>query len=427
MNLSNVTNREQALELLEGYVEERKDELNQQKTHRPLVKSYMLETVAPHVSTQPTLNAVFEALGLSLIPLDDTLFKILDKNLNKTVGLLENLLARFPVIYTSDESKVMDPWVRKLVGSSPALDHLWISGRAFEELLQAVLRFSPGHRYGRLVFQYSNLFEGADSAPANPQDEESEEQEPVGPEEPSDQVFEAGDEEFVPERRATRFSVVDKLDVLKQKLPKMRELYNPLHAIAQLRFPARGPGGHDFFFHGKATNRSSSFADHRQHVRFVLQVYKRATEQTEQTAWQSQERTEISTGSQVNLLVGAPVLLRFKEALSQQTFDKFISSTFRRKDGRFRLWGNPIHLGPRKVHVYGLDRHLWQPLFLEITDRQMVVIVPEGTCGNTVHRLVTNVQQFLDPGVDVWIGDRKYSDLIRVEPDLESIYEENGQ
>jgi hypothetical protein len=73
-----------------------------------------------------------------------------------------------------------------------------------------------------------------------------------------------------------------------------------------------------------------------------------------------------------------------------------------------------------------LDRHLWQPLFLEITDRQIVVIVPQGTCGNTIHRLVTNVQQFLDPGVEVWVGNQPYSDLIQVGPDVGSIYEEDS-
>jgi hypothetical protein len=42
----------------------------------------------------------------------------------------------------------------------------------------------------------------------------------------------------------------------------------------------------------------------------------------------------------------------------------------------------------------------------------MVVIVPKGTCGNTIHRLVTNVQQYLDPRVTVYVGDRNYTELI---------------
>ena len=166
-------------------------------------------------------------------------------------------------------------------------------------------------------------------------------------------------------------------------------------------------------------------SDHRQHLEFVLKIYKRAIEATEQMAWQHTEKTTIATASQVQPLIGAPVLIKFSEPLSQSVFDNFITNTFHRNPNRFRLWGNPIQLGPRKVHVYGIDRHLWQQIFLEITERQIVAILPRGTCGNTVHRLVTNVQQFLDPGVQVWVGDKEYSDLIKVEPDIRSIYDDH--
>jgi len=138
------------------------------------------------------------------------------------------------------------------------------------------------------------------------------------------------------------------------------------------------------------------------------------------------ESTRIRTGSETRLMIGAPVLLKFSETLPQETFQKFIASTFRRKANKFRLWGNPIELGPTKVHVYGLDRHLWQPVFLEITERQIVAIIPPGTCGNTVHRLVTNVQQFLDPGVEAWVGNQKYEDVIRASSDFGGIYETDG-
>jgi len=33
-----------------------------------------------------------------------------------------------------------------------------------------------------------------------------------------------------------------------------------------------------------------------------------------------------------------------------------------------------------------------------------------------VHRLVTNVQQLLDPGVTVWIGDELYESIIETDP-----------
>jgi hypothetical protein len=65
------------------------------------------------------------------------------------------------------------------------------------------------------------------------------------------------------------------------------------------------------------------------------------------------------------------------------------------------------------VHVYGLDRHLWQPLFLELTATGCVAIIPNGTCGNAVHRLVTNIQRYLDPGAIVHLGDQRYSAMVQ--------------
>ncbi len=425
MSLAEVTTRQEALDLLEGYAEERQRELSEFNTRRPLVKSYMLETV-PNDRTQPDLEAILLRAGHTLTPLDQTLFKIHDGGKQKTIGLLEKLLPRYPVIYTFEETREMDPWVNNLVHSSPSLDRLWLSGIAFEQLLGTVIKLCPGHRYGRLVFRHSNIFGPSDPIAAPSQNDSDESQEDTT-DENDEQDTATNEERYIPERRDTRFEMVDRLNVLQVKLPQMRDLYSPLHSISQLRFPARGPGGHDFFYHGKVTNRSDSFADHRQHLRFVLKIYSHATEQTEATTWRGAESTRIRTGSESRTVIGAPVLLKFSETLPLETFQKFITSTFRRKANKFRLWGNPIQLEPTKVHVYGLDRHLWQPIFLEITDRHIVAIIPPGTCGNTVHRLVTNVQQFIDPGVEAWVGDKKYEDVIRASSELGGIYEEDGQ
>jgi hypothetical protein len=81
--------------------------------------------------------------------------------------------------------------------------------------------------------------------------------------------------------------------------------------------------------------------------------------------------------------------------------------------GPLRLMGNPIRLSERKVHVYGVDLHLWQRIYLEMTPKHMTVVLPRGTCGNTIHRLVTNIQRYVAPTINVFIGDTRYSDLIQ--------------
>lgn len=108
---------------------------------------------------------------------------------------------------------------------------------------------------------------------------------------------------------------------------------------------------------------------------------------------------------------GVPLIVRFDEALSQATFKNWISKAFR-KHNAFQLWGEPIQLGPTKVHVYGADRHLWQPINVEMTDKHLVAILPKGTCGNTFHRLVANLQRYISPKIEAWIGSRPFESFL---------------
>jgi hypothetical protein len=390
VDLGKITTREAAIELLEGYSFDRKKDLDAERTRAPLVKSYLLED--PSCASDHEFPIIFRQAGHEIFRIDDTLYKLRDRATKKYVGFVERVLPRHPVIYSNNDSRYMDAWVKRLVNSTSQLDHLWISGHAFERFLDWNFENKPLHRYGRLVFQHSSVFEQEMPSEHTSADEEIEEIEDA--------------DDYVPERRTTRFTMVDRLSVLREKLPRMRDLYTPLHVIAQLRFPASGSGGHDFYFNGKATNRSASFGDHRAHVKFVLETYRNAIAKTEADAWREED-------SAFNV-TGAPVRLRFHEKLTQETFDTFIEATFRRKHNRFGLWGDPIRLGPAKVHIYALDRHMWQQLFFEVTRDQMLVLIPRGTCGNSIHRLVTNVQQYLDPAVDVRIGEQPYRDFVDV-------------
>jgi hypothetical protein len=133
---------------------------------------------------------------------------------------------------------------------------------------------------------------------------------------------------------------------------------------------------------------------------------------TESKAWYSMQKETVAIPGAFQKLVGAPVSIKFSEPLSNDTFEHWLKSTFSRVRNRFRLWGNPIRLGPQKVHVYGIDRHLWQPIFMEITTQHLIAIIPKGTCGNAVHRLVTNIQRYIDPAASVFVGDTKYNEMV---------------
>jgi hypothetical protein len=413
MKLSEARTRDDAWSILDGFSFEGRESLELQRSRKPLIKSYILETT-PDDRPDPNLSVIFNSQHVTLTQLDDTLFRIDNEQHPDSLGFLE-IFPRHPVIYTPLETKHMDPWVKKLTRETKDLDSLWLSGQAFQTFLEDIYVTASPHRYGRLVFEHRSIFELEQSAQVSVASNDTETDEPLLADEQVDSKETENDdeEENYQETRSTKFSVMDRLQHLQEKLNKLQGIYDPLYSISQLRFPAAGRGGHDFYHWGKVTNRSDSFQDHRQHVEYVLNTYRASTTAAERCVWSFEEKHALRTQGKTQSLIGAPVFFKFSKPLSVEVFETFITRVFIRGAKEFRLWGNPIKLGSRKVHVYGLDRHLWQPIHLEITHEGIVAIVPHGTCGNSIHRLVTNIQQYLDPRVAVYIGDKPYQSFLR--------------
>jgi len=403
--LARIQTRHQMIRFFDGYALERMEELDERKLKRPLVKTHLLELLdGKEARTAEGLQAIFARRDVHLRPLDESLFLVAD-NHEAEIGFLERLRPRIVALYSTLESEKIKKWVRHLVLRSPEIDHVWLSGTTFNVLWELVVRLSRPHRFTRLTFTHQSIFD-IDGSTGGPPEEEEEE------EEDASQHSGEEDREEIVERRDTTFRLVDRIGVIHEKLDKLQRIYSPLHAISQLRFPSPvGRGGHDFYDNGRVTNRSESFRDHRSHLLFVVRIYERLLKSTEDQAWYSIQES-VGLPGQFRNIVGAPVVVRFQEPLDPAVFKHWIAATFERKRNKFRLWGHPIPLGPTKVHVYGVDRHLWQPLFLELTAKGCTAIIPNGTCGNTVHRLVTNIQRYLDPGAEAFIGNKPYKQMV---------------
>lgn len=409
--IMSIKTREQMIRYMDGYSAERMEELDERKIRRPLVKSYMLEHVGDPGKVKRVTD-IMNSRGILSTPIDNNLFKLQEtENGKEYMGFLEILNPRYFVFYTLHESQKSDRWVRNLVYNSPELDHVWLSGLTFNVLWQRVIQLNRPNRYARILFQHESIYQidndGAVQDVQSMEDQSEEDDENV-----TTDLFDEENSVEIVERRASKFSLVDKISVVQEKLEKLQEIYFPLYAISQLRFPSPvGRGGHDFYSDGKVTNRSGNFRDHRTHIIYIQRIYDELMKITEDKVWYSIQEANISTPGAFQKLIGSPLSINFKEPLNQETFDHWIKSTFGRSRNRFRLWGNPIRLGPKKIHVYGVDRHLWQPIFMEITDKHLLAIIPRGTCGNTVHRLVTNIQRYIDPAAEVYVGDMKYHDM----------------
>lgn len=307
---------------------------------------------------------------------------LLDKS-NNGVALAERVDSRYIILYTLLPTNVSDALVRRAVADNPLLDHLWLSSQTFESLWKHVLAVNSAHRYGKITFEYEALYESADDSE-------------IG-EVPED------------ERRASRFTMVDRLSTIAAQMEPLRESYAPLASITHLRIPATsGRGGHEVYHDGKVTNRSSSFLDHRSSLLYVLDLYASLTSRVEEKLWISGTQTR-DGGVGFDAAVAELV---FHQPLSEATFRRWLISLFNNRKNRFRLGGYPTWLNNTKVQASAIDQHLWQPLLLEFTTKRVVAVLPRGTCGNTINRLVSNVQRFVDPRVRAYIGEHEYSSLI---------------
>ncbi|MGH3442327.1 MAG: hypothetical protein ACRDUY_09865 [Nitriliruptorales bacterium] len=388
--LPELDSRDDYVDWLEGYGLPVVEELQEGRSTRKLVKTYMLETVGS-TTAMPDLEAIVPD-RIRLARVDDSLYRVHDaEHAGGIVGLIETIDDRHPVFYTTLGSTDSEKWVHQVLDRSPWLDRLWLSSPILFELWQYVQRTTPSHRYVRLGFEHEAWYEAADEG-----------------EEGSETDSDDDAASVRVEHRRSRVHLTERLAVLEEKLPELTALYDPLHSLVQVQVPSGGRGGHLLYYDGKATNRSESFAEHRGTVELVLKLYRAVTERAEERLWIHTDTAE-DEGFTVE---GAPILIEFGTPLSQATFDRFVELGLQRRTSKFRLGGFVKRRGPTKVHLTGIDRHLLQPFLMEATSRHLLAVLPRGTCGNSIHRLVTNVQRLLDPDVRVWLGDEPYEQAV---------------
>jgi hypothetical protein len=363
-----------------------------------LVKSYVLETVREGSDAPNAAETFADAAGLRLTELDGGDIHIL-AGADGIVAVIEGAETRFPVLHSTRKARTIDPIVKTTVLSSPWLDHIWLPGRFFDALWSWTRDTVDPGRLAKLKFSYTGKYERLGLlGPAADEDLEGDEDEP--PE----------DDGIISEVRQSHFEVSDRVGVLDQRLEQMRRLYDPLQSTVQIRIPSTVRGGHEVYSNGKITNRSVSFSEQQKIVRLVTNLYRRVTEDAEERLWYSADEAPGDAAG----ITGRPVYLQFPERLELATLHLWADRTFRIKRNVFRLGGQMMWSGPdqTRLHVYGVDRHLWQPVSIEVTRDHLLAVLPAGTCGNTINRLVTNVQRYLSPSVKAWVGEFPYEDLL---------------
>lgn len=391
--------------IFNGVSEEGKAGIDAARLRVPLVKTFLLEHVSERGAQPPkSLEGIWGRFSSVLTRVDETFYSVTDvaedpetkQKQQVTIGYIEQFSGRFFAYYTVEGSQDAKRRARGWTSRSPDLDSTWFSSPLLKMLWDNDISTRGDHRFSKLGFRHESVFDLPDDSVDTPADDS-----PVVSETSDDDAPE-------PERRKFRSEMGDSIGPLRHSLTGLRESYPPLHALYSVRIPSlMSRGGHDLFQDGQLTNRSDSFEDHRNHARYLWRIYRDILHETEESAWgDTPGDKEKQSGWR-----GVPLIVNFDQPLSNSTYNNWIEKAFQKRNA-FQLWGEPIRLGPTKVHVYGADRHLWQPINLEVTEKHLVAVLPRGTCGNTFHRLVANLQRYVSPKIEAWIGARSFESFL---------------
>ena len=395
--------REQLFRWLDGYAAERKEELERQRLGQSLglPKAYLLETAVNGSAAQ---EKALPALPWEVQPAEeDGLFYL--QNDKGLWAVLERLSSRHFALYTLLRHQDFENEFRAWVLRNPWWDFAWFAGIALDILWKDYLLELHPQRFTKLAFEHEARYEGLRVASLNEDDSlEVEEVEHRGDEDKDEDTFPK-------ERRASVLSIGERVRRIGSFLPELQKIHAPFRALKMLRLPASYRGGYDLWSWGKMTFRAPSFREGRVYLLAITRMYQEATELLEQTAWIQAEMLTLPGGGM--RLTGTSITFRFSQPLSLHTLHALMNAVFGRARNLFRLWGNPIQRSERFFYVHGVDLHLWEPIGIEITPEYIRLYLPKGTCGNTVHRLARNLQRYVDPALQVWIGDRPYEDIFR--------------
>lgn len=152
---------------------------------------------------------------------------------------------------------------------------------------------------------------------------------------------------------------------------------------------------------GRFAVSGDSLEFHLQFVRAVMQRYRHFVELCEQKAiaWRPFDGEDDAAGG--GTLHGGPLAIRFSRRI--EDLPRFVAELFAARRP-FRLWGVPEIVGS-VAEVEAVDLHIGQRLRIDIGASWLRVYLEAGCCGNTVARLISNLQHRFDSRLRLVDGD----------------------
>ena len=95
-------------------------------------------------------------------------------------------------------------------------------------------------------------------------------------------------------------------------------------------------------------------------------------------------------------MTGTPIELLFSRPLAD--FDGFLSQIFSSR-APFRLWASIGDYGDNYAEIEAVDLHVGSRIRLEISPEMIRIHLRRNGCGNSVARLISNLQHHVDGNI----------------------------
>ncbi len=341
------------------------DELLEGRVQAGQVKSRLLEAHPPEASpdgVKQLLRDVADPAGLQLMASGDELWELHDDD---TTFFVDTLHPRFWLLHTTARKAALDSLVRQHVLGDPRLDSAWL----------------PWQELNRLEGERRWL--KASSSPA--------------------QLDESGE---VPRR--FRFQLEDDDPAAALALLATSERYAASASFtgvaSVLDEPELGRASVAADYRGGFAATGTSFEPVASLLWSTLDRYEAFVGALET---RHQLRTEAVAHGGL-LLTGELAFIPFPRRVTN--LELFVRRLFNCREP-FRLWAVPREVSPGQWEANTVDLHVGQTLRMELTDRWLRIFLDDQTCGNTLARLVANLQHRFDarvalPSANVGIASR---------------------
>lgn len=357
-------------EIMNNVYENRKEE-KKQSYNQNMIKTYLIEG---HVSEKELVqhddfNKFFiekskdTNLNIDILETqEDNFFKLI---INGIEFFLDATLdKRFWFLHTACKSENTDNKVYKLTKELPSLDNIWLTRKLLEETQNYSVWRGISLRHNEIL--------------ANKKSED------YDPESINFKV-----------NGATQKKVMDFINLLRKDSE-----FNYTTGISIINVSSQSSDTDrvldDIRYDGKFSTRGKSF---NRHIWLMNKVY----DEYKSKIINIEENYAINYSD--NGLEGLPINIEFnRKDLKAEDIIKIIFS-FKKP---FNLWGYPKKISDGYYKVFAVDLHngnSGKKINFEISSNFITIYLPKGNCGNTIARLICNIQLHLDSMIKVWSGD----------------------